>query len=37
MRAKKRNWIRKIFGDNVVEKVINQAPCPVFVLSAQEG
>ena len=32
MGAKKRNWIRKIFGDNVVEKVINQAPCPVFVV-----
>ncbi len=30
----KRNWIRKLFGDNVVEKVINQAPCPVFVVSA---
>jgi nucleotide-binding universal stress UspA family protein len=34
MGAQKRNWIRKLFGDNVVEKVINQAPCPVFVLSA---
>ena len=32
MGAKKRNWIRKIFGDNVVEKVINLAPCPVFVV-----
>jgi nucleotide-binding universal stress UspA family protein len=32
MGARKRNWIRKIFGDNVVEKVINLAPCPVFVV-----
>jgi nucleotide-binding universal stress UspA family protein len=32
--AKKRSWIRKLFGDNVVEKVISQAPCPVFVVSA---
>ena len=32
MGSRKRNWIRKIFGDNVVEKVINQAPCPVFVV-----
>ncbi|MCL5063453.1 MAG: universal stress protein [Nitrospirae bacterium] len=28
-----RNWLRKFFGDNVVEKVINQAPCPVLVVS----
>jgi len=34
MGAKKRSWIRKLFGDNVVEKVISQAPCPVFVVSA---
>jgi nucleotide-binding universal stress UspA family protein len=34
MGARKRSWIRKIFGDNTVEKVINQAPCPVFVVSA---
>ena len=33
MGARKRNWIRKIFGDNVVEKVISQAPCPVLVVS----
>lgn len=32
MGAKKRNWIRKLFGDNVVEKVISQAPCPVLVV-----
>lgn len=33
MGAQKRNWLRKLFGDNVVEKVINQAPCPVLVVS----
>jgi nucleotide-binding universal stress UspA family protein len=30
--AQKRNWLRKIFGDNVVEKVIQGAPCPVLVV-----
>ncbi len=30
--AKKRNWLRKVFGDNVVEKVIQSAPCPVLVV-----
>ncbi len=34
---KKKNWINKLFGDNVVEKVISQAPCPVFVVNAWEG
>lgn len=34
MGAKKRNWLRKIFGDNVVEKVIHQATCPVLVVGA---
>lgn len=29
---RKRNWLRKIFGDNVVEKVVNAAPCPVLVV-----
>lgn len=32
MGAKKRSWLRTIFGDNVVEKVIQQAPCPVLVV-----
>lgn len=31
---KSRSWFRKLFSDNVVEKVINQAPCPVFVVGA---
>lgn len=30
--AQKRTWLRKIFGDNVVEKVIQGAPCPVLVI-----
>jgi nucleotide-binding universal stress UspA family protein len=33
MGAQKRSWLRKIFGDNTVEKVISQAPCPVLVLT----
>jgi nucleotide-binding universal stress UspA family protein len=32
--ARKRSWLRKIFGDNVVGKVIRSAPCPVLVLGA---
>lgn len=34
MGAKKRNWLRRIFGDNTVGKVIHQSPCPVFIVSA---
>jgi nucleotide-binding universal stress UspA family protein len=34
MGAKKRGWIRKLLGDNVVEKVIHSAPCPVLVVGA---
>jgi len=34
MGANKTNWFRKLFGKNVVEKVINQAPCPVLVVGA---
>lgn len=34
MGAKKRNWLRKILGDNVVNKVIHDAPCPVLVVAA---
>ncbi|TAN42724.1 MAG: universal stress protein [Nitrospirae bacterium] len=32
MGSRKRSWLRTIFGDNVVEKVIQQAPCPVLVV-----
>ena len=31
---KKRTWFRKLFGKNVLNKVINQAPCPILVVSA---
>ncbi|MBI4838921.1 MAG: universal stress protein [Nitrospirae bacterium] len=31
---RRRKWISRLFGDNVVEKVINQAPCPVFVVNS---
>ena len=27
-----RSWVRKLFGDNVVGKVIRRAPCPVLVV-----
>ena len=30
----KRSWLRKLFGDNVVGKVIRGAPCPVLVVGA---
>ncbi len=32
MGTNKTNWFRRIFGKNVVEKVISQAPCPVLVV-----
>lgn len=32
MGANKTNWLKKLFGKNVAEKVINQAPCPVLVV-----
>ncbi len=32
MGAKKRNGIKKLFGDNVVKKVIDNSPCPVLVV-----
>jgi len=32
MGAPKRGPLRRLFGDNVVEKVIRNAPCPVLVI-----
>jgi len=29
---KQKGWFGRIFGDHVIEKVIRQAPCPVFVV-----
>ncbi|HLA49675.1 MAG TPA: universal stress protein [Thermodesulfovibrionia bacterium] len=34
MGAKKRNGIKKLFGDNVVKKVIDNSPCPVLVVKS---
>mgnify|MGYP001575703706 FL=1 len=31
---KKKGILSRLFGDHVVEKVIQQAPCPVFVVGA---
>ena len=31
---KRRSWLRRLFGDNVVAKVIRRAPCPVLVVAA---
>lgn len=33
MGAPRRSWFRRILGDNVVERVIKQAPCPVLVVT----
>lgn len=33
-RNKKKNWLKKLFGKNVLEKVIHRAPCPVLVVGA---
>ncbi len=34
MGTNKTNWLGKFFGKRIVEKVINQAPCPVLVVGA---
>ncbi|HEY5999564.1 MAG TPA: universal stress protein [bacterium] len=31
---RERSWLRRLFGDNVVGKVISRAPCPVLVVGA---
>jgi nucleotide-binding universal stress UspA family protein len=31
---KKKSWLERLVGDQVIEKVIAQAPCPVFVVGA---
>ncbi len=31
---RRRSWLRKLFGDNVVGKVTRQAACPVLVVGA---
>jgi nucleotide-binding universal stress UspA family protein len=32
MGSDRKNWFRRIFGENIVERVIEQAPCPVLVV-----
>lgn len=34
MGTNKTNWLKRMFGKNVVEKVINLSPCPVLVVGA---
>ncbi len=34
MGGNKTNWFKKLFGKNVIEKVIDQSPCPVLVVGA---
>lgn len=34
MGTNRTNWFKKLFGKNVVEKVISHAPCPVLVVGA---
>ncbi|HMK57121.1 MAG TPA: universal stress protein [Dissulfurispiraceae bacterium] len=34
MGAPKKNRLRRFFGDHAVEKVIDMAPCPVYVVAA---
>jgi nucleotide-binding universal stress UspA family protein len=34
MGGNKTSWFKKLFGKNVIEKVISQAPCPVLVVGA---
>ena len=34
MGTNKTSWFKKLFGKNVVERVISQAPCPVLVVGA---
>ncbi len=31
---KSKGWLGRLFGDHVIENVIRQAPCPVFVVGA---
>jgi nucleotide-binding universal stress UspA family protein len=34
MGSERKNWFRRVFGENIVEKVIDLAPCPVLVVGA---
>jgi len=34
--SKKKKGIKRLFGDNILKKVINNSPCPVLVVSKDE-
>lgn len=34
MGSRRRSWLHRLLGDNVVEKVLSQAPCPVLVVGS---
>jgi len=34
MGSERKNWFSRIFGENIIEKVIDLAPCPVLVVGA---
>ncbi len=35
MGSERKSWLSRIFGENIIEKVIDLAPCPVLVVGAQ--
>lgn len=35
MGSERKGWLSRIFGENIIEKVIDMAPCPVLVVGAQ--
>ena len=34
MGSERKSWLSRIFGENIIEKVIDMAPCPVLVVGA---
>jgi nucleotide-binding universal stress UspA family protein len=34
MGSERKSWLSRIFGENIIEKVIDLAPCPVLVVGA---
>jgi len=34
MGSERKSWFSRVFGENIVEKVIDLAPCPVLVVGA---
>ena len=34
MGSERKSWLSKVFGKNIIEKVIDLAPCPVLVVGA---